>query len=208
MPDSVVNQETSSLDALMSYREGYKNLFRVVLMLALGILAMACVLLYYVSSVLPQDRFYAMTSNGQKMQMIGLPAPNIGVSALLDWSAQAASEILTFGFDDIEDRFALSRRHFSPEGWESFGAAMGRSDILKSITARQQIMTAIPTSPPIILGEGRQRQYYGWLIEVPMVLTVRSTGEVRPIRTSVRMIVVRLPTSENPAGLGIYNWKQ
>ena len=193
-------------DALMSYRDGYKNLFRVAIVLVLVVMGLVGAVYYRISVVIPKDRYYAETASGQRMQMVALPEPYINNPLLLDWAAQAATEILNFGFDDIDLRFTQSRRYFSPEGWESFRTSMGNSDMLKNVRAYQQVITAIPRAPPSILAQGMNSGKMGWLIEVPIVMTVRVAGAERMMRVSVRMFVVRLPTSVNPAGLGIFTW--
>src|SRR6218665_208844 len=194
------------LDALMSYRDGYKNMFRVAIVLVLVIVALVVAVYYRVSVVIPQDRYYAETASGQRMQMTALREPYINNPLLLDWAATAATEILNFGFNDVEERFAQSRRYFSPEGWESFRVSFGQSEVLKNVRNYQQVITAIPRTPPSILAQGKNAGKDGWLIEVPIVMTVRVPGAERMVRTSVRMFVVRLPTSVNPAGLGIFTW--
>ncbi len=195
-----------ALDALMSYRDGYKNMFRISMALALVIVALVVAVYYRVSEVIPQDRYFAETAAGQRMQMVALSEPYINNALLLDWAAQAATEILTFGFNDVDARFARSSQYFSPEGWESFRISMGSSETLKNVRNYQQVITAIPMAPPSILAEGRSGGKMGWLIEVPVVMTVRAPGAERRIRSFVRMFVVRLPTTVNPAGLGIFTW--
>lgn len=196
----------NELDALMSYRDGYKNMFRVALALVLVIIALVVAVYYRVSVVIPHDRYYAETASGQRMQMTALPEPYINNPLLLDWAAMAATEILNFGFNDIDERFAQSRRYFSPEGWESFRASFAKSEVLRDVRAYQQVITAIPRTPPSILAQGKNAGKDGWLIEVPIIMTVRVAGAERMMRSSVRMFVVRLPTSVNPAGLGIFTW--
>lgn len=193
-------------DALMSYRDGYKNMFRVAIVLVLVIIGLVVAVYYRVSVVIPHDRYYAETISGQRMQMTALPQPYINNPLLLDWAATAATEILNFGFNDIDERFAQSRRYFSPEGWESFRLSFARSETLKNVRSYQQVITAIPRTPPSILAQGKNSGKDGWLIEVPIIMTVRVPGAERMVRASVRMFVVRLPTSVNPAGLGIFTW--
>lgn len=195
------------LDKLMSYRDGYKNLFRIALLLGAVCIGLMVSIYYRVSYIQPQDRYFASTPTGLRMQMVALPEPYISNALLLDWAAQAATSILTFGFDDINERFTLSRQYFSPEGWESFRESMARGNTVKTVTKFQQVITAIPSAPPVILGYGRNQGKMGWMIEVPLVLTVRVAGQERVTRVFVRMFVVRLPTTVNPAGIGIFTWQ-
>lgn len=194
------------LDKLMSYRDGYKNLFRISLLLVLVAIGLMCTLYYRVAYIKPEDRYFATTAAGQRMQMVALSEPYISNALLLDWAAQAATSILTFGFDDINERFALSRQYFSPEGWESFRASMASGRTIQTVRQYQQVITAIPSAPPTILAYGRNQGKLGWMVEVPLVLTIRVAGQERVTRIYARMFVVRLPTTVNPAGIGIFTW--
>jgi len=198
---------TADLDALLSYRDGYKNLFRVSIGLVLVIVGLLTVVFYRVSYVLPQDRYYAVMAGGQLMPLVALPEPYINNALLLDWAAQAATEILTFGFNDVNERFAISQKYFSPEGLESFRPKFIQSSLFQSVQKYQQVITAIPRAPPSILGQGMDQGKMGWMIEVPIVMTVRAAGIEKMMRAHVHMFVVRLPTSVNAAGLGIFTWR-
>src|SRR5690606_31612014 len=115
---------------------------------------MVVIVYYYISNVQPQDRFFAVTAGGQKQQMAALREPYVNKALLLEWAAVAATEVLTFGFDDIAPRFAHSRQYFSPEGWESFRVAIAGSDFIKNVTQYKQIVTAIPQAPAVLLAQG------------------------------------------------------
>jgi len=198
---------TADLDTLLSYRDGYKNMFRVSIALVLLIVGLLVAVFYRVAYVLPQDRYYAVMAGGHLMPLVALQEPYINNPLLLDWAAQAATEILTFGFNDVNERYAASQKYFSPEGLVSFRDSFVRSRLFTNVQRFQQVITAIPAAPPVILGQGMQEGQRGWMIEVPIIMTVRVPGVEKRVRASVRMFVVRLPTSINPAGLGIFTWR-
>ncbi|MBW7910112.1 MAG: DotI/IcmL/TraM family protein [Alphaproteobacteria bacterium] len=207
MTTSEERQVTADLDKLMVYRDGYKNMFRVALGLVLVILVLLVAVFYRVAYVIPQDRYYAELAGGQRMPLVALPEPYINNALLLDWASQAATEILTFGFDDVNQRFASSAKYFSPEGLASFRESFPRSELFKSSQQFQQVITAIPRAPAAILGQGLHLGQNGWMVEVPLVLTVRVAGQEKRVNATVQMFVVRLPTTVNPAGLGIFTWR-
>jgi len=198
---------TADLDKLMVYRDGYKNMFRVALGLVLVIMVLLAAVFYRVAYVIPQDRYYAELTGGQRMPLVALPEPYINNALLLDWASQAATEILTFGFDDVNQRFASSSKYFSPEGLASFRENFPKSELFKNSQKFQQVITAIPRTPPTILGQGLHLGKNGWMLQVPLVLTVRVAGQEKRVNATVQMFVVRLPTTVNPAGLGIFTWR-
>lgn len=191
------------LEDMSSYRDGFKNLMLMVKFLGLLMVAGTGFVYYYISNFVPQDSYYAVSPGGAQRRMVGLPLPNVNRDAILRWGAAATTEVMTFGFHDIDERMTRARRLFSDEGWRSFSEALGKARALKAMIAQQHIMTAIPTAPPSILAEGIFNGDYSWIIEVPTILTVRAGSEIRIIRTRIRLIVIRLPTASNPMGIGI-----
>jgi intracellular multiplication protein IcmL len=195
---------TADFDALMSYRDGYKNMFRISIALVLIVVGLLVAVFYRVNYVLPQDRYYAVMAGGHLMPLVALREPYINNALLLDWAAQAATEILTFGFNDVNSRFVEAQKYFSPEGLTSYRESFVKSSLFTNVQKFQQVITAIPAAPPSVLGEGMNEGKMGWMIEVPITMTVRAPGVEKRVRAVVRMFVVRLPTSINPAGLGIF----
>lgn len=205
-------RKASSMDVreMVSYREGFYNLVWVVKLMSLAIIILTVVLFYNISNVLPQDRYYALTGvDGRtQMPMVAMPTPNVTNEALLAWAMQAATDVMTFGFHDMDDRFAKSRTYFTDEGWQSFGMAFAKSSLYKNVISLQQIVTAIPRGTPKIVHIGLYKGTYHWILDVPMLMTIRAGGKQAVERTSVRMFIIRMPTQNNPMGIGINTWRQ
>lgn len=189
-----------------SYQTSFVNLVRVITVQGLVILALTLVLIYCIKEVRPQDRYYAETIEGLRMPLVGLNDPNVNTEALMAWAEQVAVDILTFGFNDVNERFGLARQHFSAEGWQSFREAMTNSMLLKNLTDLQQIITSIPAQPARLISSGLFQGKFAWVVEVPIIMTTRAGGESSYRRVIVRMIVVRMPTADNPRGVGIHSW--
>jgi len=194
----------------VSYREGFYNLVWIVKILTLGILVLTAVLAYYISSVLPQDRYAALTGvDGERvLPMVAMREPNVTNDALMSWAMQAATDIMTFGFHDVDAQFAKSRTYFTDEGWKSFSEAFGKSSFLKNVLTSQQIVTAIPRGTPEVIHIGLYKGKYQWVLDVPMLMTIRAGAMARQEKTAVRMFIVRMPTQNNPMGIGINTWRQ
>lgn len=209
MADATAQQQADQaaksyeLEDMASYRDGFRNLMVMVKLLGLLMVAGTGFVYYYISTFIPQDSYYAVSPGGTQRRLVGLPLPNVNRDAILRWAAAAATEVMTFGFHDIDERMNHARRLFSDEGWESFSQALLRARMLKAMLANQHIMTAIPTATPSILGEGIFNGDYSWIIEVPTILTVRAGSESRIVRTRLRLVIIRLPTTTNPMGIGI-----
>lgn len=210
MAETQPNTPALSAPETVSYREGFNNLVWVVKILSLGIAVMTVVLFYYINSVLPRDRFYALTGvdGTTKMPMVAMSTPNVTNDALMAWAALAATDIMTFGFHDIDEMFSKSRTYFTDEGWLSFGEAFGKSVFLRNVLTSQQIVTAVPRGSPKVVHIGFYKGQYQWVLDVPMLMTIRAGAKAKQERTNVRMFIVRMPTQNNPMGIGINTWRQ
>lgn len=193
-----------TVEDMSPYRDGYRNLMRLVMAQAVLMVLICAFDLYYIHTYVPRDSYYAVSPGGTKRTLYGLDLPNANTEAMERWTAAAVTEIMTFGFNDIDERFTAAQRLFSPEGWVSFSTALFASRSLKSIMSEQQMITAIPASRPSLLAEGMVTPgEYGWIMSVPMNLTIRAGGNKHNSRSIVRIVIVRMPTATNPMGLGI-----
>jgi intracellular multiplication protein IcmL len=189
-----------------NYRDGFYAMVRVVNIQVVIILALVVAFGFFLSTREKTDRYFAETAEGRKMQMAGLHLPNMGRAAMSSWAASAASQIMTFGFNDIDQQFALSRNNFTREGWESFRKAMGASGVVESMMETQQILTSVPESPPTLTREGLINGKYSWSFDVPLLMTFRAGGVNVSRSKVVHLVIETIPTRENPNGVGISEW--
>jgi intracellular multiplication protein IcmL len=188
------------------YRDGFRNMLWIANIQAVIVLVLVIFFAFYVKTAKNEDRFFAEAHDGGEMQMEGLELPNMGKTALSNWVAQAATQIMTFGFNDIDQQFAVSQRNFTAQGWESFYKAMAASKLIENVISAQQIVTSVPESMPILTQEGLIKGKYSWVFDMQMLITFRSGG-VKQVNTKrVRVVVERVPTSDNPEGIGIGEW--
>jgi len=189
------------------YRDGAYILMLIVNFQAIIMTLLTITLSIYLCTRHNQDRFFAETRDGNTMQMTTLSLPNMSRMTIAAWAATAASDIMTFGFNDIEIRESQSRKYFTPEGWDSFQKALTLSKIVEEIQKTQQIATTVPLSPPEPKEEGLMANGKpGWMIDVPLLITFRAGSDVEPVSKKVHMVIERMPTGENPSGVGISQW--
>lgn len=193
-------------DTSSSYRQGFTKLVRIIQVQALAIVMLVGVLHHYVSEVIPQDRYFAETATGGKMQIVGLMDPNVNTQALLFWAQQAAVDVMTFGFNDVDQRFTYSQKYFTPGGWAAFAGQLSQSKMLANVMAYQQFITAIPRSPAQMMAWGWKNGKYVWTVQVPIVMTIRAGNNRTPNNMTIVMTIVKLPTAENPRGIAIDSW--
>lgn len=188
------------------YRDGFRNLIRIVILQAVIIVALIFAITVYMTTSKPSDRYFATTADGRILQLVSLDRPNMNTSALMSWATQAVSETMTFGYHDYQRRLQLSSRHFTRRGWESFATALQRAKIIESIQANSQVVTTEPRSAPTLENQGVINGKYRWLLRLPIRVTYRSGTQSRVDNLNVALVVERVASLENPAGVGIESW--
>lgn len=193
-------------DSSESYRDGVRALYKVINFLAIIIFALTIGFLSLVRKGHPGDRYFAMSFDNKKMEMVALDTPSLNTQAMLSWVSQACTQILTFGFNDINERLAESEVYFTDVGRESFYRALHESYLIKTIMSELQIMTAIPSGTPTIIGEGFINGQRSWDVMVPIVMTIRAGNKSKSAFPYLAVTIVRVPTQKNPRGFGIEKW--
>lgn len=189
------------------YRDGFRNLIRIVILQAAIIIGLILALIVYMTTSKPADRYFATTADGRIMQLVSLDRANMNTSALMSWATQAVSETMTFGYHDYQRRLQQSSRHFTRRGWESFASALQRAKIIESIQANNQVVTTEPRSAPTLENQGVINGKYRWLLRLPIRVTYKSgSTQSRVDNLTVTLVIERVPSLENPAGVGIESW--
>ncbi len=188
------------------YRDGFRNMIRIVILQAIIILGLIFALTVYMTTSKPADRYFATTADGRIMQLVPMDKPNMSTAALMSWVAQAATEVMTFGYHDYQRRLQQASRNFTQAGWASFSDALQKSRILESVQALQQVVSAQPAAAPVLLQQGVLNGKYRWIVQMPLVVSYRAGQNSRTDRLTLNLVVERVPSLENPSGVGIVQW--
>ncbi|MCE9507190.1 MAG: type IVB secretion system apparatus protein IcmL/DotI [Alphaproteobacteria bacterium] len=188
------------------YRDGFRNMLRIAIAESIIIVALIVTFIVYMNASKPQDHYFATTADGRIMQLVPLNLPNMGTSALMSWVAQSSTEVMTFGFHDYQRRMQQSSRHFTRHGWESFTNALQKSRIIEAVESSRQVVTAQPRSAPILIQEGVFNGKYRWVVDLPLAVTYQAGTATRTDNLTVRLVIDRVPSLENPNGVGIEQW--
>lgn len=188
------------------YRDGYRSLLRIAVIEAMIILALVGAMYFIIEVHQPENRYFATTEDGRLVPMVPLSEPNLSVPALMSWSAQAATEVMTFGFNDYKRRLQQASRNFTRLGWVSFTSALEKSRIIEMVETNQQVVSAAPASAPVLLSEGLVNGRYQWQVQIPLVVSYQAGSSVRSDKMMVTLLLVRVPKLESPNGIGIEQW--
>ena len=188
------------------YRDGYRMALRVSVIQSFIILGLIGAMFFVIKVHQPENRYFATTEDGRLIPMMSLTQPNLSNPALMSWVAQAATEVMTFGFNDYRRRLQEASRNFTRRGWESFTNALQAARVIESIEKNSQVITAAPSGAPVLQSESVVNGQYQWIVQIPMVLSYQAGSKTRTDNWIVTLVIVRVPRLESPNGVGIAQW--
>lgn len=197
-------------------RARFKAAFNKVRRRAFIILVLVIVNIGAAPFLKPIHHHMAMNTERKTMPMVGLLEPNQTDQAILSWAATGITEIMTFGFGDFDSRILAQRSRFTKDGWTSFVDALLRQNLREGFKMRQLVLTTVPTDSPVIVAKGfaknkeglEDEESYRWIVEMPIIMTYLTNNNVSSARKGiVRLTIVRVPSKDNIAGIGIKTWQ-
>lgn len=198
---ATVRQQPKAINNNDFYRQHYNKMIIALIVAIFLMLTMVIVVLYQLSHR-PLPQFNAVAPNGQMMELTAGDEPNLLSSTLLKWARKAAVAAYTFDFVNYEKQIALARPYFTEAGWGDYQNSI--SNLLGDIKQNQLFVNGVVAGAPVISNQGELPGHgYTWRVQLPFLVTYQS-AESKTSRTfTVIMTIVRVPTWENPAGIGV-----
>jgi hypothetical protein len=173
------------------------------------IVAALCLLLIFLAPFMrPIYHYAARDQSGNEQPLDAMLVPNMTDQAVLSWSVNSVTEIMTFGFGDVLSQVGLQKARFTPTGWDSFVTAFQKAKILETFKNNQLVLTTVPSDTAVILSQGPNLQgIYQWKVQVPVIMNYVTNNNVPKARRGlVTLTIVRVPPDQNIAGIAIKNW--
>ncbi len=145
----------------------------------------------------------AATPDGRVIEMTPLDEPIMSAAALRNWTVAAVTEAFTLGHHDWRMRLTDVRDRFTPEGYDGYLTALQDSLYLDRIRDNLQVAAAVATGAPVITATQIFDGRAGWSIELPILVTFQAGHRTNHQHLTMRVLVMRVPLSENAAGIGI-----
>lgn len=150
----------------------------------------------------PLPPYYAIQPNGQKMLLEPNLSPSLIAPTIIRFAGKATTLAYTFDFVNYNSQISQARSYFTDKGWEDFNASI--SSTIGSIVQRQLVVTGVISGTPVIANEGPlPGADYAWRVQIPFLVTYQSANQTTKSNTMVTVTIVRVPTAQNPQGIGI-----
>ena len=145
----------------------------------------------------------AATPDGRLVPLTPLDEPIMSDAALRNWPVSAVTEAFTLGHHDWRLRLASVRESFTDEGYESFLKGLDESLFLDRLRENLQVASAVAQGAPVVTETRYFEGRLGWAIEFPLLVTFSAGARSVSQDLLARVLVMRVPLSERPAGIGI-----
>lgn len=183
------------------YRDYYHYFFYGLTLLALIVVFMGGVVMYMLKNR-PKPAYAAKNPAGKTMSLTGTNEPNLMPDTIIRFASKAAVLAYTYDFSRYDAQLAEARPYFTRGGWDAFNAKL--SGQIKTVVANRLFVNGVVVGTPVISNQGElPERGYVWRVEIPFLITFQSSSRTSKQNATIVVGVVRVPTSDNPQGIGI-----
>lgn len=184
------------------YKDGLHTIF-LALLVSLILNFTGIYALIYVYSHPPKPVYFPTSATGRITPLIPLDQPNMSDPEIKQWANLAIIAAYSYNFVNYRSELQASSEFFTPEGWNTFIAALKSSNNLQAIISNKFVVSAVATQAPVILKTGVYNGRYYWRIRMPIIVTYQSSTLFSQTPLVVYMLITRVSTLNTPKGIGI-----
>ena len=183
------------------YRDYYHYFIVIIMVLILLMLTAVGIILYQMLHR-PLPTFNVVQPNGQQMFLVPHEEPNLLPDTILRWASKAAAISYTFDFVNYNKQVLNARPYFTDVGWRDYVGSVDK--LIDDIISNQLIVTGVVAGVPVISNQGPLPDVsYAWRVQIPFLVSYQSANTVSISYFYVILTIVRVPTFQNPQGIGI-----
>lgn len=160
------------------HRDAYRSLLNVSVVLGLTLIALIGANAWIVITADPQDRFFVAAVDGRVQALMPIDLPSAPNDDVFNRVGKGVVDSLTFGYLDQDFRRTELGSLFLPGMIEAIQKAVVLGDLRPEQLATQMksfVAEFDPKRPAGILQQGTNKQtsIYEWLVQIPVLITVK-----------------------------------
>lgn len=197
-----MNQLKTRIPSDTAFYRKHAHHVLISIMLIIFILFIVLAVVMYQITHQPLPSFAAQQSSKETMALMPFDEPNLTSPTIIRWASKAATLAYTFSFVNYENQIAATRPYFTAQGWNDYQSSL--KDLLTSIVQNQLFVYGVVAGTPVIANQGPLAHVdYAWRVQIPFLVTYQSANTSTKRRFMVSITIVKVPTSQNPQGIGI-----
>jgi len=168
-------------------------------------LAFICIGIFYVSTknIVPPNLIF-LYEDGRYTAISSMRLPNQSHEAIKDWARETVQKTYNFNFSNFDANLATAKPYFTDDAWDVYTQAFLKSDLVKAVKRDKMTVSVVVKEDPIIettaSGKGGE---FAWKLILPVTLSFSGDVPTESKDLVMRVTVVRVPTVDNPKGLGV-----
>jgi len=210
MPEEILQQEQAQTELVTLalrddfYRDGYRKVVTLLIMVIFSILFMSGISLWLVFSKPAPVSFYT-DEEWRLLPPIPVNRPWIATPDLIQWVSDAIPAVFTVDFVNFSAQTAAAARYFTPEGYRKFLQAINQYANPVTLKNEKLFVNSDAAGAPFIINQGLLQGVYGWWIQMPLNLSYSSAEKGSTLPLAVQVLVTRVPTQDDLKGIRIAN---
>lgn len=151
----------------------------------------------------PAPGFFYTDGKGTPYKIQPLDAPVMSEADLLTWTVGSIVAAYSVNFKEYRDQLSTAARHFTIDGWNSFGAAFLKTGNLDQIKRARLVASAQPERAATIRDRAIINGRLTYKIELPLIVTYENENHSNTQHLLVTVLVTREIVTSYPDGIAI-----
>ncbi len=152
----------------------------------------------------PSPVYFATDTEGRLTPLVPVSDPWLTDAQVIRFGVEALTQSLSITFSGWRENLTKARHYYEqPDGWTSFVEAIESSGLLDFIRGRRLNSSAVAQGAVIVNRGTDSFGRHAWILQIPLTVTYESAVETARDTYLAEIRLVRLPTFEAPAGIGV-----
>lgn len=188
----------------MFYKDGDRKIFNILVLMGIIVLISASGLVYNLIKS-PRVVYVAVNPDNTMVALAPLTNPNMSDPTVMNWTANALSDIFTYSHFDWDKSLDQSTsKYMLAKAKENFISTLKTSGILDAVVTNNMYSSLVVTETPIIMNKGViGNEVYAWQFRVPVNITYRTVRGTRSTASTIIVTVTRANNMEYASGIAI-----
>lgn len=187
------------------YRDGFRKVLVSLGIIGLAIVA-TIVAIIYLMTAKPAPIVFPTYDNFRVVPAVPVNQPYASDADLRQWVSNVLQSVFVFDFYQFPEQLNSYRPYFTDNGWKIYLDFLNNFVIKDKIVEAKAFVTSTAENAPQILQRGILDGRYAWWVQMRIKINYMSpTINFPTANPLIRVLVVRVPTANNLAGIAIEN---
>jgi intracellular multiplication protein IcmL len=165
------------------------------------------VLVLYLYMAKPPPIIFSVENEMRVLSPVPLKEPYLSETDVVQWTVDVLPKAFNYDFIHYHNQLKAASHYFTDEGWKTFVNYLNIYANYNNVQTDKLFVSGSLAAAPFIRDRGpvQESGRYGWLVQVP--ISIMYAGYKPPTNKTItlQVLIVRVPTLNNLAGIGIDN---